>query len=67
MLELILQNCKGNLLHRVSFGMLVTVVSDFFFGIFDIAHCDHSRDKIIGTVESHVNSNGVIMRAPLPF
>ena len=27
-----------------------------------IAHCDHSRDKSIGTVESHVNSDGVIMR-----
>ena len=27
-----------------------------------IAHCDHSRDKSIGAVESHVNSDGVILR-----
>ena len=27
-----------------------------------IAHCDHSRDKSISMVESHVNSDDVIMR-----
>ena len=27
-----------------------------------IAHCDLSRDKSIGTMESHVNSDGVIIR-----
>ena len=32
-----------------------------------IALSDHSRDKSIGTVEPRVNSNGIIMRKPLPF
>ena len=35
-----------------------TVVSGF---LVPNAHCDHSRDKSISKVESHVNSDGVIM------
>ena len=44
-----------------------TVISKFLVPIAHCTHCDHSRDNSIGWLESHVNSNGVIMHETSQF
>ena len=56
----------GPTLFRRASATWATAVSEF---LVPIAHCtrDHSRDKSTGMVESHVNSDGIIMHQPQPF
>ena len=44
-----------------------TVISELLVAIAHCTHCDHSLDNSIGWLESHVNSNGVIMHETSPF